>query len=268
MTSYIENLEGRGYRANSYQLLDLLLEHVGYKKEAVEAIIRGARQDCARSAQSKEDLFQQTEKEKVLAAFDPDTGSFSRAGKIMYDNAQSPETPKIGDKMRDGTFYLGRFKSIDGTVKDWFAAADDVRAKNGGRLSMNFNAAVKFAKKSMAHDRSDWMLPPGEDDRVGEPDILNEMYKNRAKIGGFVDEHEKKRSHYWGSYFSSSPHYANIFDAAARKCLMASAVKVQRFTDGAQYFGTKKGGNMEPMYVRLVRSVIVTPPPCGGMAVP
>ena len=34
-----------------------------------------------------------------------------------------PTPSDIGKKMKDGTFYLGRFKSKDGTVKDWFAAA-------------------------------------------------------------------------------------------------------------------------------------------------
>ncbi len=99
----------------------------------------------------------------------------------------------IGQKMEDGTFYLGRFKNQDGTERDWFAAG-------GMRLTVNFNDAVRRAQESRAHDHDDWRLPPGCEDGNGEPDILQAIFNNNATI-----EFGKDTSDLIDRYWSSSP---------------------------------------------------------------
>ena len=146
------------------------------------------------------------------------TESVTTTVTTLNKNAQAfvePIASDTGKKMNDGTFYLGRFKSKDGMVKDWFAAAEDAQNMNGRRLSLDFNDAVQYAQDSRAHGHDDWMLPPGPDDRKGEPDILNVMFNNKSKIGGFG--HDPADSWYW----SSSPYGIN--DAYPM---------IQRFSDG------------------------------------
>jgi hypothetical protein len=139
---------------------------------------------------------------------------------------------EVGQKMADGTFYLGRFASKDGTQKDWFAAAEDAKDGNGNRLSLTFNKATKYAKKSKAHGHDDWLAPPAYNDSK-DPDILNELFNNKAKIGGF-DETSS------GWYWSSSP--INVFNA-----------RCQRLSDGDQGGDYRSGG----LSVRCVRSVTI-----------
>ncbi len=151
---------------------------------------------------------------------------------------------ETGQKMKDGTIYIGRFKSADGTERDWFAAAKDARKgffKRGKRLALSFNDAVyKYARKSKAHGHRDWMLPPGDDDINGAPDILNAMFENKDKIGGF----DETGSNYAGWYWSSSSFVHN-----------GAYGTDQRFSDGKkhQHFVHEK------LSVRFVRSVPVTP---------
>ena len=146
--------------------------------------------------------------------------------------------PEVGDEMPDGTFYLGRFQSKDGTQKDWFAAAEDAQDGNGKRLSLNFNEAAEYARNSKAHGHDDWMVPPGYYDGKGEPDILNALFNNKAKIGGFDETGSNPSGWYW----SSSPYYFN--DVYAR---------IQRFSDGDQFNDLKRYG----LSVRFVRSLTI-----------
>ena len=145
--------------------------------------------------------------------------------------------PKAGDRMEDGTFYLGRFKSKDGTTKDWFAAANDAQDGSGRRLSLSFNGAAEYAGNSKAHGHDDWMVPPGYNDRNGQPDVLNAIFNNKAKIGGF----DVSGSYPNGWYWSSSP---GILDGSAR---------CQRLSDGYQYYDNRRDG----LSVRPVRSLTI-----------
>ncbi len=52
--------------------------------------------------------------------------------------AKRAANPIVGDRMADGTTYIGRFADEDGVEKKWFAAADDARDENGQRLSLTF----------------------------------------------------------------------------------------------------------------------------------
>ncbi len=100
-----------------------------------------------------------------------------------------------GDQMSDGTFYLGVFIDKDGEFKNWFAAAEDAKAGNGERLTLNFNEAARYAKDLTAHGHDDWMVPPTNHDPDGADDILKKMFHNAKKIGGF----EQKDPGYWSS---------------------------------------------------------------------
>ncbi len=153
------------------------------------------------------------------------------------------ENAKPGDQMPDGTFYLGRFTSKDGTVKDWFAAAEDARDATGQKLLLSFNGAAKFAKESKAHDHNDWVVPTGSGDCEEEPDILGEVFNNKDRIGKeeihkFNDIGTGFDSYYWSSSAS------NFGQGYAR---------MQRFSDGIQ--GNDFG--ISCFSVRLVRSVAV-----------
>jgi hypothetical protein len=141
---------------------------------------------------------------------------------------------EAGQKMEDGTYYLGRFTSKDGKAKDYFAAAEDAQDKNGKRLELNFNDAAAYAKASQAHGHDDWMVPTGWGDFNGEPDILNAIFNNKAKISGL----DVTGSDLSGYYRSSSSYDHDYY------------TKFQRLSDGFQYHGNKSDG----LSVRLVRS--------------
>jgi len=148
--------------------------------------------------------------------------------------ATEKDTPQVGQKMDDGTFYLGRFNDKNGVARDWFAAAEDAHDKNGNRLLLNFNEAVKYAKKLQAHGHNDWVIPPGNEDQKGQPDVLNEVFNNKAKIGSFDETGKAFVSWYW----SSTPYITEDF------------VNIQRFNDGAQLTDDKK----DKLALRCVRS--------------
>jgi hypothetical protein len=145
------------------------------------------------------------------------------------------EALEAGQKMADGTFYLGRFASKDGTQKDWFAAAEDAKDGKGKRLSLNFNKAAEYAKDSKAHGHDDWMLPSGYKDSK-EPDILNAVFNNKAKIGIFDETGSSPDGWYW----SSTPYYVDN-------------ARCQRLSDGNQNNDDRNYG----LSVRLVRSSII-----------
>ena len=150
----------------------------------------------------------------------------------------APEKAKkeLGQEMEDGTFYLGRFKGKDGKEKDYFAAAEDAQDKKGKRLSLKFNKAAKYAKNAKVHGHDDWMVPTGWDDRNDEPDILNAIFNNKAKIPGL----DLTGSHPAGWYWSSTSNYDYY---AHCQCL----------GDGDKYDGLRRSG----LSVRLVRSAAI-----------
>ncbi len=148
------------------------------------------------------------------------------------------ENVKPGDQMPDGTFYLGRFTSKDGTVKDWFSAAEDIQDNSGQRAALDFNQAAAYAKKSKAHDYNDWVLPPAHYDANGEPDILETIFNSKAKIPGFSQ----------GGFFPSTLYWSSSFNT-----IQNPYAKAQNFCDGEQTYILKK----DSLYVRLVRSVTV-----------
>lgn len=148
----------------------------------------------------------------------------------------APVTPsplKAGQRTKDG-IYIGRFRSKDGTEKDWFAADRDI-SKRRKRLFVSFNEAADFAaQKAKYFGHRDWVLPPGFDHRQ-EPDILNALYRNEHVIGF------REMGYTPGWYWSSS------------NCHDRVSARAQRLSDGYQlhhFKGTK-------MSARLVRSVPV-----------
>lgn len=163
------------------------------------------------------------------------TNDIQRPAVAKEQKVKNDAPPEPGQEMEDGTFYLGRFKNKDGTEKDWFAAADDARSSSGQRLALKFKQAADHACFSKAHGRFDWKIPPGHEDDSGEPDILNEIFNNKAKIGGFNENKGELASFYWTST-PQKPYF--------RRC--------QNFGDGVQSRSSGWG-----LSLRLVRSVPV-----------
>jgi len=89
----------------------------------------------------------------------------------------------IGGKTKEG-IYIGYFAGKSGDARHWFADLTDAGDSKGKRLSLDFNEAAAHVKnvKSFGHD--DWILPPGDDDRNGRPDILKAIF-NCKDTGAF-----------------------------------------------------------------------------------
>ncbi len=135
---------------------------------------------------------------------------FPFSEQIKREEAEAAEKEahtEVGQEMKDGTFYLGRFKGENGIVKDWFAAAEDVKDETGRKLLLDFNEAAVHADASTIHDHNDWIVPPGIEHPDGEPDILNEIFNNRAKIGGFTEVVDS--GGLAGMYWSSSSRFGD-----------------------------------------------------------
>jgi uncharacterized protein DUF1566 len=95
-------------------------------------------------------------------------------------------TPKIGDRMPDGTIYAGI--SPD-TGKPMYTTPADVS------LTMQWKEAMDYAAKFHAHGHEDWRLPT-----KGE---LNVLFNNRAAIGGFDVSGSVPGGWYWsGTQFN------------------------------------------------------------------
>ena len=144
---------------------------------------------------------------------------------------------KPGDRAQDGSIYLGLYNG-----RYWYVTAEDDNKKGFGRLEKKFNDAAQYAKELRAHGHDDWMLPPGDKDPSGEPNILKEMYKMRC-TGAFRNTYDEQSFH---SYWSSAPVAA-----------VEGAVWVQRFSDG-------NGGYFPKEYLGFTRCVRAVKPPCRG----
>jgi hypothetical protein len=119
-----------------------------------------------------------------------------------------------GQKMPDGTIYLGFYHG-----KDWYVTAQDAKDDDEKRLVLNFDAALKFAINLRAHTFNDWILPPSYEDRK-ECSILNQMFQNRHE-GMFRGTYDERSSYSSVWYWSASSHLNS-----------AGAAWAQRFSDG------------------------------------
>ena len=106
---------------------------------------------------------------------------------------------KVGQKMADGTIYLGYYSRApheqdgDNRKRDWFTTAEDAQ-ENGMSLTMKFDRATKYIKSLEIHGHDDWELP----DNI----VLSKMYmaKNKGAFDGTYDEIEfGTASWYWAS---------------------------------------------------------------------
>jgi hypothetical protein len=116
--------------------------------------------------------------------------------------------PKIGDKMSDGTIYAGISPR---TNRPMYATAVDAP------LTMTFQEATDYAAQLDAHGHRDWRLPTKTE--------LNELFNNRAAIGGFNLTGAVPAGWYWSS---------------SQKKVKWSTWS-QRFRDGFQYDRTTQG---------------------------
>ena len=120
---------------------------------------------------------------------------------MAEQNGEEEESgPTIGEVMPDGTVYAGI--SPD-TGKPMFTTGADATA------TRTFNEAQEYTAKLDAHGHRDWRVPTRDE--------LNEMYQNRAAIGGFEESGSDPGGWYWSSSQSS---YRNAW--------------AQRFSDGYQ----------------------------------
>jgi hypothetical protein len=125
------------------------------------------------------------------------------------DSAATKATPKVGNKMEDGTVEAGI--SPD-TGKAMYVTPADAP------LAYTFNQAMEYAAKLDAHGHQDWRVPT-----KGE---LNVLFQNRAAIGGFNE------TGLWsGGWYGSLSGY--LFNGAW----------AQRFSDGTQLGYDKDRGS-------------------------
>jgi hypothetical protein len=116
---------------------------------------------------------------------------------------------KIGDKMPDGTIYVGI--SPDTNKQMYTPPAD-------APLTYTFNEAKKHAKKLRAHGHQDWRVP--------SKDELNVLFNNRAQITGFDLSGSYPAGWYWtasqygpwdawGQHFTDGSHDVSSKDTSA-----------------------------------------------------
>lgn len=103
------------------------------------------------------------------------------------------ETASVGEKMSDGTIYVGVYDQFY-----WFATATDamVTPRSKCRLEMTYDEAEEYASKLRIGGYSDWILPPG-DGEDKKADILGALYdcRNEGSFAGtFSDD---PYSWYW-----------------------------------------------------------------------
>lgn len=139
--------------------------------------------------------------------------------------AFDPRNTNIGEKLEDGTIYLGFHNG-----RDWYATEQDAKDSSGRKLTMNFNQAADYAKNLNLHGHNDWQVPDKE--------MLNIMYQNKH-TGAFRGTYDESGSFTAGYYWSSTELRVHS-DVAWR----------QRFVGGhGGWFGTD-----DAVSVRCVRS--------------
>ena len=117
----------------------------------------------------------------------------------------SAKKVEIGEVIPDGTIYAGVSPETGNAM---FTTAADAPATCG------FHEAQEYAAKLDANGHLDWRVPTRDE--------LNEMYQNRAAIGGFEESGSDPGGWYWSSSQSS---YRNAW--------------AQRFSDGYQDISRK-----------------------------
>jgi hypothetical protein len=133
-----------------------------------------------------------------------------------------PRTPAVGEKMADGTIYIG-VSPENGLPL--YAMPDD------GPAAYDFYEARRYAllqNAESAFGHGDWRLPTKSE--------LELMCRNQACIGGFDADDDGDCPSGWGWYWSSTSSYM----------LFAWC---QRFTDGRQMLDDKHAR----LPVRLIR---------------
>jgi uncharacterized protein DUF1566 len=115
--------------------------------------------------------------------------------------AKAKAAPQVGDKVDDGTVFVGTSPE---TGKAMYATPADAK------LTYTFNQAKDYAATLDANGHQDWRVPSKSE--------LNVLFSSRAAIGGFNETGSGPAGWYW----SSSPLYG----------LHGWA---QRFSDGGQY---------------------------------
>ncbi len=88
----------------------------------------------------------------------------------------------IGDKMPDGTIYVGVSPN---TKKPMYTTPADVP------LTMMSNEAIAYAEELAAHGHQDWRVPTNAE--------LNVLFNNRAAIGGFDLTSSGPAGWYWSA---------------------------------------------------------------------
>ena len=96
----------------------------------------------------------------------------------------------VGDRMPDGTLYLGKYRGVR-----WFVMDMDAKDQRGRNLLMDHDAAEKYAKNLKAHGHADWTIP--------DQDILQKMFGNRHK-GSFTGTYDEQGNFSSGWYRSST----------------------------------------------------------------
>lgn len=135
---------------------------------------------------------------------------------------------RIGDKMPDGTVYVG--VSPDTGEKMYAMRRDAPKI-------LSFDEALAYAKKLKAHGHNDWRVPT-----KGE---LNVLFNNAAAIGHFDTSGNLDTGYYWSSTESDDTVDGEVVDAW-----------LQRFNGGAQNESFKE----DEQSVRFVRTTTAPKP--------
>jgi hypothetical protein len=152
--------------------------------------------------------------EAELANIRKRASALAAALAAMTDGAANAAQPKPGDRMPDGTVYVG-ISPTDG--RPLYAMPHDLPHLHSWASAKTAAAAQTFA------GHTDWRVPT-----IAE---LSALYSAREVIGGF--RHPFQRDWYWSSSESDSAH-----------------ARAQNFLNGHQTSGLKVAG----VHVRCVRS--------------
>lgn len=120
--------------------------------------------------------------------------------------AQRNGSPRVGDRMPDGTICAG--VSPD-TGKPMYALPADAP------LTMKWQRAIAYAARFVGHGhpRGAFRVPTGDE--------LNVLFENRAKIGGFNETGSYPASWYWSATeYQDCPFHSwnQSFDDGYRDC--------------------------------------------------
>lgn len=130
------------------------------------------------------------------------------------------QAARPGDVMPDGTVFAGISPQ---SKKPLYVTPQDAPH------TMDWHAAMSYAKALTAHGHKDWRLPDSEE--------LNQIFENSTAIGGFVTWGWSPAGWYWSSSEKENKKSTNN-------------ARLQSFSDGTQHDVNKANG----LSVRCVRS--------------